>query len=158
MKFVVFLFGLRKENKTSSSKECNAASCVNHSEQASSSSSESLLVCSIGLSSVDIHPNNITDRSKVVSVCPVVKHAAVNTENIICKHVSIEIVNIKINHGFLWQQLMQHGLLLAACDRKICSTVAIMTEPNYFIPLRKGKSRMMMTQFDSTQDFQPLKF
>ena len=83
-------------------KERNAESYVNHSEQASGSSTESPLVHSIGIPA-DIHPNNhistcanelfkITHASKVVSVCPVVKHVVVNTDNIICKHVSTETV------------------------------------------------------------------
>ena len=83
-------------------KECNAASYVNHSEQASGSLTESPLVHSIGISA-DIHLNNhistctnelfrITHASKVVSVCPVVEHVAINTDNIICKHVSTETI------------------------------------------------------------------
>ena len=75
---------------------------MNHSEQASGSSTESPLVHSIGIPA-DIHPNNhistcanelfkITHASKVVSVCPMVKHVVVNTDNIICKHVSTETV------------------------------------------------------------------
>ena len=148
------IFAWTKKKKTRlPPKECHVASCVNPEQV--SSSSESRLVCSIGISA-DIHPDNhvststdelfkISHTSKVVSVCPVVEHVAVNNDFVICKDVSTETVKpvaskeTMVSFGdfaaiYATQTVVSFSHL--TCNEKICNGVVTMAESDYFTPFR----------------------